>query len=119
MCPILKKYSFEGGIIHAFTGSEVQAKRFIEHGLLIGIGGSVTYPRAQKTRKMLKNLADQHFVLETDSPDMPLSGMQGQRNEPANLAKTAAIVAEIRDQDIEQIAEYTSANVMKLFRNWN
>lgn len=116
---ILKKYSFEGGIIHAFTGSEVQAKRFIEHGLLIGIGGSVTYPRAQKTRKMLKNLADQHFVLETDSPDMPLSGMQGQRNEPANLAKTAAIVAEIRDQDIEQIAEYTSANVMKLFRNWN
>ena len=50
---------------------------------------------------------------------MPLSGMQGQRNEPANLAKTAAIVAEIRDQDIEQIAEYTSANVMKLFRNWN
>ncbi len=115
---ILKKYDLQG-IVHAFTGSEIQAKRFIELGLLLGIGGSVTYPRAQKTRKMLKSLADQDFVLETDSPDMPLFGLQGQRNEPANLAKVAAVVAQIREQDIAQIADYTSVNLVKLFRNWN
>lgn len=115
---ILKKFSLQG-IVHAFTGSDVQAKRFIEQGFLLGVGGGVTYPRAQKTRKMLKNLADQDFVLETDSPDMPLFGLQGQRNEPANLAKVAAVVAQIREQDIAQIADYTSVNLIKLFRNWN
>ena len=115
---ILKKFSVQG-IVHAFTGSEVQAKRFIEQGFLLGIGGSVTYPRSQKVRRMLKNLADKDFVLETDSPDMPLSGFQGQRNEPAHLAKVAAIVAEIREQDISKIADYTSVNIVKLFNNWN
>jgi TatD DNase family protein len=118
LASILKKFSLQG-IVHAFTGSEVQAKRFIEQGLLLGVGASVTYPRAQKTRKMLKNLADQDFVLETDSPDMPLFGLQGQRNEPANLAKVAAVVAQIREQDVAQIADYTSVNLVKLFRNWN
>lgn len=116
---ILKKYSLDGGVVHAFTGSEVQAKRFIEQGLVLGIGGSITYSRAQKTRKMLKSLADQSFILETDSPDMPLSGMQGQRNEPANLAQIAAEVANLREQDIAKVADYTSVNVVKLFGNWN
>lgn len=115
---ILKKYTLKG-VVHAFTGSDVQAKRLIEQGFILGIGGSVTYPRAQKTRRMLKNLADQDFVLETDSPDMPLFGLQGQRNEPENLAKVADIVAEIREQGVAQIADYTSENVIKLFRNWN
>lgn len=116
---LLKNYSLVGGIVHAFTGSEVQAKRFIEQGLLLGIGGSVTYPRAQKTRRMLKGLADQNFVLETDSPDMPLSGLQGKRNEPVNIAKVATIVAELREQDVDQVADYTSVNIIKLFKNWN
>ena len=116
---ILKKCSLVGGILHAFTGSEVQAKRFIEQGLLLGIGGSVTYPRAQKTRRMLKGLSDQHFVLETDSPDMPLSGLQGLRNEPVNITKVAHVIAELREQEVSEIADYTSVNIMKLFKNWN
>ena len=115
---ILKKYSVQG-VVHAFTGSDVQAKRFLEQGFLLGIGGSITYPRAQKTRSMLKNLTDQDFVLETDAPDMPLFGLQGQRNEPSLLITVAKAVAEIREQDVMQIADYTSVNLIKLFRNWN
>lgn len=115
---ILKKYSVQG-VVHAFTGSDVQAKRFLEQGFLLGIGGSITYPRAQKTRRMLKNLTDQDFVLETDAPDMPLFGLQGQRNEPSLLITVAKAVAEIREQDVMQIADYTSVNLIKLFRNWN
>lgn len=94
---ILKKERFhQGGIIHAFSGSIQQANTYIELGFKIGVGGSITYPRAVKTRKTIAQLPLSSLVLETDSPDMPIMGKQGQNNSPVNLIYILDALADIR-----------------------
>ena len=67
------------GVVHGFSGSLQQAQRFIELGYKIGVGGTITYPRASKTRDVMAQLPLSALLLETDAPDMPLNGFQGSR----------------------------------------
>ncbi|MED5501406.1 MAG: TatD family hydrolase, partial [Pseudomonadota bacterium] len=89
------------GLIHAFGGSPQQAGRFLDLGYSLGLGGAVTYDRAKRLHRAVQSIPDDGFVLESDSPDMPLSGRQGQRNEPAHLMETAETVARLRGQTRE------------------
>ncbi|NMM42311.1 TatD family hydrolase [Pseudoalteromonas arctica] len=74
-----------GGVIHAFSGSLQQAQYYIKQGFKLGVGGVITYQRAQKTRSVVAQIAPQHLLLETDAPAMPLAGFQGQINTPLQL----------------------------------
>jgi TatD DNase family protein len=56
------------------------------------------------------------LLLETDSPDQPLHGHQGARNEPALLANVAACVAKLRGMEMQAIAQATTGNCTRLFR---
>ncbi|ANF58253.1 TatD family hydrolase [Halotalea alkalilenta] len=108
-----------GGLIHAFAGSLQQAERFLDAGFLLGIGGAVTFDRAQKLKRVVAALPEDGFVLETDSPDMlpaPLRGRE-QRNTPSNLPLVAAEVARLRGLEPARLGETTSANVRALFRS--
>lgn len=80
---LLKRHSpKKKGVIHGFSGSVEQAKQFVDLGYFIGVGGVITYPRANKTRRAITQLPLDCLVLETDSPDMPIFGKQGQTNFP-------------------------------------
>lgn len=105
----------KGGVVHAFTGSEQQAKEYIKLGFSLGVGGSITYERAQKVRRTFSNLPLESLVLETDSPDMPLSGYQGEVNYPERVALVAETLAELRQESQEDIAKVTSKNAVQLF----
>lgn len=113
---LLRKYSVDrGGIIHAFSGSEQQAQQYIERGFKLGFGGGITYPRARKTRHLAATLPLDAIVLETDAPDMPLNGFQGQRNSPKHLPAIAHCLAGLRQQPVKEIAEATTRNCKTLF----
>ncbi|CAM3413992.1 TatD family hydrolase [Halomonas lysinitropha] len=104
-----------GGLIHAFAGSPEQAQKFLDLGFVLGLGGAVTHDRAKRLHRAVKSLPDDGYVLETDSPDMPLAGHQGQRNEPVNVAEVCRVVAEIRDQSSERVAADSTATARRLF----
>ena len=104
-----------GGILHGFTGSAQLAMEYWKRGLCIGVGGSITYPRANKTREAIKALPKEALVLETDAPDMPLSGRQGERNSPEFLPLIAKALAELRNEPIEVVAAYCYANTRRIF----
>ncbi|MDP8099067.1 TatD family hydrolase [Pasteurella atlantica] len=93
------------GVIHAFNGSYQQAKHFVNLGYKIGVGGSITYPRANKTRQAIAKLPLDFLVLETDSPDMPIYGLQGETNRPENIAIIFNTLCELRNEKAEEIAE--------------
>ncbi|UTW05435.1 TatD family hydrolase [Amphritea atlantica] len=97
------------GLVHAFSGSEQQAREYLKLGFRLGIGGAVTYDRATRLRRLVAELPLESFVLETDSPDMPLLGYQGQVNYPERVAKVAAVVAKLRQQPLEEVIEATAA----------
>ncbi len=104
-----------GGLIHAFAGSPEQARRFLDLGFVVGLGGAVTFDRAQRLRRAVASLPDDGYALETDSPDMPLAGHQGERNEPSRLVEVCRVVAELRGQSVEAVAAASTATARRLF----
>ncbi|MGJ8523309.1 putative metal-dependent hydrolase YjjV [Carnimonas sp. R-84981] len=109
-----------GGLIHGFSGSTVQAQRFVDQGYLVGIGGAVTFDRAQKLQRVVKALPEHGFVLETDAPDMLPASLRGEAeyNEPANLCIVAQQVAALRNVSLAQLADSTTTNVRRVFGHW-
>src|SRR5690606_37745894 len=105
----LKHYQLSaGGVIHAFSGSLEMAQIYRDMGFLLGIGGTITYERAKKTRNAVKHIGLDALVLESDAPDMPLHGRQGQRNSPALIPLIAQALAELQEVPVDEIARATS-----------
>ncbi len=114
---LLKKIKLNrSGIIHAFSGSYQQATQYIDLGFKLGIGGTITYPRAIKTIKAIKRLPSSSFVLETDAPSMPLANSQGQPNSPLRLIDVFNCLDSIREESAGQLADTIEDNVKRLFR---
>ncbi len=112
----LKRISLaKTGVIHGFAGSYQQAKRFVDLGYSIGVGGTITYERANKTRQAIRQLPLNSLVLETDSPDMPIFGHQGQPNQPARIQQIFQTLCELRPESPEQIKHTIWQNSTVLF----
>ncbi|WP_409500346.1 TatD family hydrolase [Mannheimia glucosida] len=103
------------GVVHGFAGSYEQAKRFVDLGYKIGVGGTITYERANKTRETIRKLPLDSLLLETDSPDMPVFGFQGQPNRPERLLVTFNSLCELRTESPNLIAETIWQNSERLF----
>jgi len=108
----LKKFKVKGGIIHAYSGSEQQAAKYIDMGFKLGFGGSVTYEKAKRIHRLAVNLPLDSIVLETDAPDMVVSAHQGGRNSPEYLVDVLASLVELRDESAEDIASQTTQNAI-------
>jgi len=103
------------GVIHSYPGSEQQAKQLADLGFLIGIGGPVTYERANKVRRVAASVPIETLLLETDAPDQPNSDRRGERNEPACMTRVLEVIAELRNEDPAVIAKATTENAERLF----
>ncbi len=103
------------GVVHGFAGSLSQAQAFVRLGFAIGVGGTITYQRAQKTRQVMAQLPLSSLLLETDAPDMPLQGFQGQPNRPERAALVFETLCELRVESREEIAETLLNNTRRVF----
>jgi TatD DNase family protein len=103
------------GVVHSWSGSEEQAAQLCRLGFSLGIGGPVTFERAQRLRRTVATMPIEHLLLETDSPDQPDAGRRGQRNEPAFLVDVLREVARLRGVDESVVAEATRRNAEALF----
>lgn len=110
-----------GGIVHAFNGSWQQALAFVDRGFKLGFGGTVTYERALRIRRLATQLPLSALVLETDAPDIPpqwlyrtagerAAGLAQGRNEPALLPAIGAVLARLRGMEPEDLARATARN---------
>lgn len=104
------------GVVHGFAGSLAQAQAFVRLGYAIGVGGTITYERAQKTRRVMAALPLSALLLETDAPDMPLAGFQGQPNRPERAAQVFAALCELRSEAPQEIAAHLLANSQRIFQ---
>ena len=104
------------GVVHSFSGSAEQAAQLHKLGFLLGIGGPITYERANRLRGLVATMPLEQLLLETDSPDQPGALHRGERNEPALLIEVLDVVAQLRDIPREEIAAATTANAERLFK---
>lgn len=114
---ILTLRNFAGirGVVHSFSGSQQQAERLWQMGFHLGIGGPVTYSRAQRLRRIVTNMPGELLLLESDAPDQPDVDHRGQRNEPARVVGIAQCIATLRGEPLEALAATTTANARRLF----
>ena len=103
------------GVVHSFSGSPEQARQLWRLGFMIGLGGPVTYERAQRLRSLVTTMPLEYLLLETDAPDQPDAGIRGERNEPARLAVVRDAIAGLRGASPEEIALATTRNAERLF----
>jgi TatD DNase family protein len=110
--------AFDGppGVMHYFTGSLEDARRYIELGFMISVHTSVTHPRANALRDVVAQLPLDALVIETDSPYGAPQTVRGKRNEPAYVVEAAKQIAELHGVALEDVAAATSANARRLFR---
>ena len=103
------------GVVHSFSGSEQQADHLWKLGFCLGIGGSVTYERAQRLRRIVAKMPIEFLLLETDAPDQPDATHRGERNEPARLTFVRDCIAALRGMSIDELSAATSFNATRIF----
>ena len=104
------------GIFHCFTGTYEEAKKIIDLGFYIGVGGVVTFKNSD-LKNTLKKISLKHIVLETDAPYLAPHPYRGKRNEPKFLSIIANQIAEIKNTTIEDVTQITNNNINKIFFN--
>lgn len=103
------------GIAHAFAGPWPLAKRYLDLGIVLGIGGIGTWPTAKRLHETIRECPADGFVLETDAPDLSPSWLRGERNEPAQLVGIADAVAALRGASADAVLAASNATGARVF----
>ncbi|HYM09381.1 MAG TPA: TatD family hydrolase [Bryobacterales bacterium] len=112
----LLRAHFRGpGILHCFTGDYEQAVAGLDLGLHISLAGILTFPKAGVLREAAAKLPLDRILIETDAPYLAPVPHRGKRNEPALVVETARALAQVRGIAMEEAAEATAANFLRLF----
>jgi TatD DNase family protein len=104
-----------GGIMHCFSSDYNYALKILDLGMHISIPGIVTFKNSTTLQEVARKIPLSSMILETDGPFLAPQPFRGKRNEPAFLIYTAMKIAELRQIDIQAVAEQTTANAEKIF----
>jgi TatD DNase family protein len=104
------------GVLHCWTGTPKEMKRFLDLGFYISFSGIVTFPKAYQIHECAKIVPSDKYLIETDSPFLAPVPYRGKRNEPAFVANVANYMANLRSTELITIAKESSKNAEDLFK---
>jgi TatD DNase family protein len=103
------------GVFHCFTGSVDDAKKIIDVGFMMGIGGVATFKNGGLDKSLI-NISLEHLVLETDAPYLTPTPFRGKRNEPSYIEYVVKKLSDIYQESKDEIAHLTTNNAKCLFK---
>jgi TatD DNase family protein len=103
-------------LLHCFSSTRQLAETALEMGGYISFSGILTFPRSAELREIAKDVPLDRLLVETDAPYLAPVPFRGKRNEPAWVAHTAKVLAELRGLTPEALADLTTSNFRRLFR---
>lgn len=112
---IIKEYSDVRCVLHCYSSSVEMAREFIKFGVMLGIGGVVTFKNSKKLVEVVKDIPLEYLLLETDSPYLSPEPYRGKQNIPNNIEIVAQKIAEIKDISVEEVLSVTSSNAKRIF----
>lgn len=104
-----------GGVVHCFSGDADFAREVLDLGFMIGITGTVTYPKNDVLRQVCRLVGLDHLVLETDCPFLAPQKKRGKPNEPSYIPMICDGVAQALGVDRQEVAQATTANARRLY----
>lgn len=102
------------GVLHCFSGSAELLEVGLEAGWYVSFAGMVSF-RSFQGRELLRAVPRNRLLIETDSPYLAPVPHRGKRNEPSYVARVAEVVAQLRDEPVEAVAETTTANARAFY----
>lgn len=105
----------QGGVMHCFSGDRQLAEEMIDLGFFISIPGVATFTNAHTLHEVIRATDLRHLLLETDGPYLAPVPFRGKRNEPKLMLYTAQKVAELKQVSLDEVAQMTTANAVRLF----
>lgn len=111
---ILKMYNIKG-IMHCYSGSVEMAKKFVEIGFFLGIGGISTFKNYRKVVEVIKNIPIEYILLETDCPYLTPEPYRGKRNEPAYIPLILERICSLKSLNYKDAEEVMTSSILRLF----
>ena len=105
-----------GGVFHCFGGDESVARQVLDLGYLISIPGTITFPKNQMLRDLVKLVPMDMLLIETDCPFLAPVPKRGKENQPAYLPHTLEALCNASGRSAAEVAQATTANARRLFK---
>lgn len=113
---LLKKYPEASGVLHCYSGSAEMAKELWKMGWYLAFGGSCTFKNAKELPKVIEQIPEELFLIETDCPYLAPVPHRGERNHSGLLIHVAEKIGTIRGWSVEEVARKSRENAERLFR---
>lgn len=113
---IIDEYKDVRGVIHSFTANPKILEECLSRGLYIGLNGIMTFTKDNKQLDSAKLVPKERLLLETDSPYLTPVPFRGTICQPMHVVSTAQFLANLRQEDVESLANYTTQNAIELFK---
>ncbi len=101
-------------ILHCFSAPQRVADA-AQRGWYCSFAGNVTYASAEDLRQAARAVPEHLILAETDCPYLSPKPVRGKPNQPANVAMTAAALAEVRGVELAALSERVESNARALF----
>lgn len=111
---ILKNYNLKGSI-HCFSSSLEMARKFIDFGYKIGVGGVITFKNGKKLREVVVGISINDILTETDSPYLSPEPFRGKENNPSNVYYVVKEIASIKGISSEEVENITMKSAKEVF----
>jgi len=112
---ILQQQAVKKAVFHCFIGDEQQLRRLRECGYMVSFTGIASFKNAGVLQQSIRAVDEQGYMLETDAPYLAPEPMRGKLNHPGYLHYTAAAVAALRGQSLQQVLHSSTANATAFF----
>ena len=103
-------------VMHCFSYETEMAKRYLDMGHYLGVGGVVTYKNGRKLKEAVKYIPADRILLETDCPYLAPEPFRGTRNSSLNLKYVVKTIAELKGMEPEAVEEITWQNALNFYR---
>ena len=102
-------------LLHCFSSGRDLLRTALDLGGYVSFSGMLTFPKSQELRDMAREVPADRVLVETDAPYLAPVPHRGKRNEPAWVAETAGVLAQVRGMQPDALADLTTANFRRLF----
>ncbi|MBS7611260.1 TatD family hydrolase [Candidatus Bathyarchaeota archaeon] len=107
---IVKSMGVEKAVFHWYTGPENVLNEILDSGYYVSATPAAQYSRYHI--EAVKRAPLERLLLETDCPVV----YKGVRSDPSSVVETARAVSSIKNTPVDEVAEKTTRNAVKLFK---
>jgi TatD DNase family protein len=111
-----KEFGQVRGVMHCWSGTPAETQWFLDLGFFISFSGVVTFKNATQIQASAQIVPAEKLLIETDCPFLAPVPRRGKRNEPAFVSHVASYLAQLRGENLDALADFTTANARQLFK---